>query len=693
MKQVQHGKRVKALLTVNSYGDMGMKRFSAIILACTVAAVAGCSMEDAPKRGQKCPPVDVPGELDCIMRVNMKDCITPQNGEFAEAFSTQFCPTEYPHCVKDYRENREDHYYCMVQCGEGLVSCYGTCINPKENNDYCGADDLCSKWEKCTGSLTCQNGKCLGNESCDDDQMQCVDKDDIGHMERCQNKTWNQDVDCEGNSCQEDNTCGVCKNGDIKCEDGIKKVCEKGKWKDEPCKDSDGNALSCDAEGKNCGACNNGDVKCENDKTYTCADGTWGEETSCKGAGDAATSCKSDKTSCGECKNGEVKCVEGKTYQCENGVWPEEGTMCEDDASCKEDGKTCGKCKNGDYKCSSSKKYTCSGGMWPDESEAVPCPNGASCSDEKECGGCTNGEIKCEGGVRKYCNEGSWNTLEECENGVSCREDGKTCGKCLNDAKKCEDGKSSVCQNGTWGSELSCGGNNYSCMNSQVCCTPGTKKCDGKTKKLYTCQDNGTWDNGSACEAGVCKSDVACGECSPGTKSCSGGILKTCASNGTWSTTSCTAGMCKNDTTCADCKPNTTACDGSTKIKTCSSEGIWGTSTACPYSIYKTSDSTTINQTCSNGKCGFANGAQIGSYTCGEKLYKNGKCDNETVWSKSMCHGGHAYCFSRIYTGGFCGCTGDANYCATSKENSCIMDDVITEKPGVRCSYSCSQPK
>ena len=87
-------------------------RVSAFILACTLAAVAGCSMQDAPERGQKCPPVGTSGKMDCVYRAKAGECITQTEGLFTEEFQLQFCPKEFPQCVKDYKQ-QDDSYYCM----------------------------------------------------------------------------------------------------------------------------------------------------------------------------------------------------------------------------------------------------------------------------------------------------------------------------------------------------------------------------------------------------------------------------------------------------------------------------------------------------------------------------------------------------------------------------------------------------
>ena len=684
-----------------------MKRFSAFILACTLAAVAGCSMQDAPERGQKCPPVDAPGTMDCIMREDAIKCITSADGEYSEAFSTQFCPKEFPHCVLDSAKE-DSTYYCMKPCDEGKVSCYGNCVNPQTDNTYCGVDERCMGGESCTLPLTCQGGKCLGNDTCEDDAVRCISDDNTIKREQCHSNHWDFLEDCDGMSCREDKTCGVCRDGEEKCEDGVFKKCEKGDWVETPCKDVKGNSASCDADGKKCGVCNNGDVKCENDKTYICADGAWGEETSCKGEEDKATSCKIDKVSCGECKNGEVKCENGVVFTCSDGVWPEEGEACKDKdddekpTSCKADGKTCGVCYSSSVKCENGKSYQCNNGVWGDETQ---CKNEndepTSCQDKEKCGGCTNDSIICNNGKSYKCLNGKWDEGTACVNSTVCK-DVTACGDCIPGEKSCINGKVKICQdngtwgseticgtascntsgnecaecmpntttctsdkklkkcgsNGTWESEKSCGGNNYSCWNSQLCCSPGDTRCDNNTKKVYTCLSDGSWDSGKACSVGVCQTDKECGVCKPNEKSCNDGKTKTCNSKGQWgSESNCSnSNVCKNSTTCGDCIPNQNTCSGN-KAMTCSNNGVL-TTTTCNI---KNNAPTPISQTCQNGKCCFPDGTIFGGGP-GWSITVSDSSINYQTFKSSHCCSGYAYSYSSPGGGSYI-CTKNGNIC------------------------------
>ncbi len=107
--------------------------------------------------GDRCPPLDgVDGaDLDYI-KLGANSTITREDAVnspmFKTAFDTGTCPLDYPACVLD---SSSQNYYCMVRCEESAVACFGQCINPDTNKDYCGADSTCSGYQVCKANENC----------------------------------------------------------------------------------------------------------------------------------------------------------------------------------------------------------------------------------------------------------------------------------------------------------------------------------------------------------------------------------------------------------------------------------------------------------------------------------------------------------------------------------------------------------
>ena len=235
-------------------------------------------------------------------------------------------------------------------CTSGVVSCEGNfVINCDENGkwvkkecplgQHCRVDEL-----KCVDN--CTDGGCPEGERCDAETNECVknsgdecDKDKI--VKRCENDgdnkvgtiftscngTQETREECvDGNSCNAGLTdCGVCQNGDKKCEEQAVKECTDGNWITKEC-----------GEGKKCedgickksdeSACHQGNFRCDNNNLQQCLNGNWITKDKCiEKICDIYNGCMEDGTACrfdgdiycgtwyiATCKDGSVKVIESK---------------------------------------------------------------------------------------------------------------------------------------------------------------------------------------------------------------------------------------------------------------------------------------------------------------------------------------------------------------------------------------------
>ena len=103
----------------------------------------------------------------------------------------------------------------------GFVKCNNTCIDPMNSNEYCGANTYCEGYNACNNDQTCQNGKCLANRpiSCNTEGYvmcngTCIDP--TNSNEYCGANTY-----CEGYKiCNKDEICQTGKCIPTKCPDG-----------------------------------------------------------------------------------------------------------------------------------------------------------------------------------------------------------------------------------------------------------------------------------------------------------------------------------------------------------------------------------------------------------------------------------------------------------------------------------------
>ena len=108
-----------------------MKESYLILLSSLI--LISCSLEAPPKVGEVCPGVSK------INYSKSDECATKTCPEYDEALRRGYCPANY-RCVTG-----EDNTYCVMDCvaGSDMVLCNGKCIDPKSDDDFCGAKGRC----------------------------------------------------------------------------------------------------------------------------------------------------------------------------------------------------------------------------------------------------------------------------------------------------------------------------------------------------------------------------------------------------------------------------------------------------------------------------------------------------------------------------------------------------------------------
>lgn len=112
--------------------------------------------------------------------------------------------------------------YSTDTCSDtGFVLCKGICIDPKNSNEYCGANANCEGYTICNNGQTCQNGKCIDhsekltdcNPPCKSNQT-CQNGKCIDNSEQPQSCAQNQCGDWCGDFNTDSAHCGNCE---MKC--------------------------------------------------------------------------------------------------------------------------------------------------------------------------------------------------------------------------------------------------------------------------------------------------------------------------------------------------------------------------------------------------------------------------------------------------------------------------------------------
>ena len=457
----------------------------------------------------------------------------------------------------------------------------------------------------CNGNLCgeCQNGtEICGTKYGKEGIFKCQDGVMV-LIQECSSGSCKADVDGDGAEC------GDCFNGEERCVTGTGSVktmvqrCVNAQWPAESGLEEDSpfyvktcDNLSCNADMKDCGVCLNGDTKCEGGILHTCMDGGWSEGLECPNH----ASCLNDGKECGTCQNDETKCEDengvGKKFVCDKGLWVK--SDCDGDMSCNLLQTSCGVCKNGSTKCDAGLISTCVHGEW---SEGIECPNHVSCMDEEHCGVCRDNDERCVEGTGsegpngkakiQTCTKGKWDESngELCLSG-GCDATKPLCAVCKEGDTKCVQGTLYQCMNNVWTIEKACGG---SCKNTNECgfCYDGVTKCeadpedDNKTK-LWKCE-SGDWIKKEECECNP--QGTACAECIDGQTRCITidndriAYEQSCFSNKWSDAIQCAINACDGEERCAECENGQTQCfekEGKARVRKCE-KGKWGTETDC----------------------------------------------------------------------------------------------------------------
>ena len=711
----------------------------------TILAMTGCTLPDAPEYGQKCPPPDYQGTMQCVRKpgVGLDECVASQDGEYTAEFTANFCPLEYPSCVQDPRKADGLSYFCMKQCGEGMISCYGDCIDPMTSDKYCGAGygslnpSQCLWFDTCTDNKRCVDGVCkeVPINECEPDTVHC------------------------GKS-QVDEDFGVSRALEIasKCElkgdhyvMAIQSVCATT----DHCNPETG---VCEVS-----TCQEGEFACQNvdgddgmsSSLLQCQNGRWVELEKCDKFCDSvngkciAPKCTEIKQICVNVFNSselEGATARGEVYHCvsDSGDDRIESEPCMNDFSCCEgsecDGLLCGDCVNGAQECRDvdgvGEYRVCRRGRW---SEPTRCMGNVAC-EGNHCAPCEVGALSCINasfpdnlggsmtkGYVQVCDENhNWIAQENCE--FLCAEDGKSCASCREGATSCEMGSDGIglmqtCQNGDWTEAVPCA-NGARCANRRKCleCADDAVRCVdhvevGNVAVGYTNTCIlGLWGSDVVCPNKVsCTIESTCGECTNGDKKCADGYSYECI-HGVWANkTQCYGGAsCLDAERCGGCKEDSIKCENDNKdqnnpYKGYTSEckdGSWTNKTSCPGKFSCQSEQTCGE--CNNGtkKCenGFTYTCVNGSwdedskvqcaheYSCTSPLNNSfgssalaqcGECQNDSI----KCERGYTYkCVSGVWKERT-ECPGAVSCKNDTECGDCKNDDV---KCVVDASYTCS---
>lgn len=415
------------------------------------------------------------GDMQCTQNAESEDVIQIcETGEWRPKDNTALCTTIH---------NENAHFDGETVCINGELKLNEPCLT-KDNNPA-----------SCDSNLKC--GECLN------DDYRCEVKDGSSRIEVCKNGHWDLLSFCDTNSCSKNGkTCG-CQFGEQKCETDsngnsfILRCNEDGDWKEtEKCS----NQVSCTIE-EQCGVCKDGDYKCENDvgtgKMYICVQGNWklvyncGEDIMCK-----------DNISCSQCKNGEKKCVDGTIQECTMGSWKVLASC--DSGICNSNNLGCAECISGNERCKDGIKQICTDNKW-----GTPqiCDLGCR-KNEKDCAECIENKETCDNGIKKICQDGVWNIADgSCGGGNHCIEDALIC--------MCKDETCGIyqCQSqgpgpNVWAYKEACSGGNScnlegncgSCIDDKKYCAPLDE--NPKINAVSMCA-NGVLGNRELCQGNV----------------------------------------------------------------------------------------------------------------------------------------------------------------------------------------------
>ncbi|MBQ9817076.1 MAG: hypothetical protein IJM59_06415 [Proteobacteria bacterium] len=442
-----------------------------------------CEPDWSCKGGECQAPIDCGSQVFC-----QGSCYFPlESWKFCGA--DEFC-SNYTSCKKG--EICEDGKCKPTNCKDGQVMCYDAgCIDPLANNDYCGANEECQMYDVCgLGDETCQNGECLPSTGCEKGQINCdgkcidpkTDNDYCGALRGCTGATACIGLaTCVNGQCEMPHTCtpGVESRTCTVNEDGsvLETFCDgKGTelYQNLFKNDGDHKVWTCDED-------NNAILTCD-DENYIPYDGKCNP-----------TVCKENETHCDGIKI--MRCNEYRSgfedfHECITDD-PNATASCVDITDVDENGEEIAsaqcivECKEGfayDYKSNRCSNKICEPGTTVcrpgNEIEIDICSfEGTRTAFYKAC---QPGQV-CRDGLCGCANPNQINDPwvgcvdPQCDPGAfGCSEDGRTIEQCSENGAR-------------WEYYESCRGDQMCQDNTCVCAVEGFVECDGQCVEADKC--------------------------------------------------------------------------------------------------------------------------------------------------------------------------------------------------------------
>ncbi len=241
-------------------------------------------------------------------------------------------------------------------------------------------------------------------------------------------------------------------------------------------------------------------------------------------------------TGAATCAEGGVRCAAEGRQRCSAGVWladPCTATLplCHDGA--------CRACAPDASRCQGEQRERCDAeGAW----QPAPCPPIQPVCQAGACQLCVPGEIFCssDGAVAAVavCAASGKDTesLEPCPAGVACK--GGHCQLCTPGSGRCEGGKLERCitAGDGWQPEPCPAETPFCVAGACQACLPDTVRCQPDAPSgaaaVEVCSAEGVWTPKQACSAFEVCAGAACKACAPGSTRCVGGMVATCAADG-----------------------------------------------------------------------------------------------------------------------------------------------------------------
>ena len=357
------------------------------------------------------PVMPMPGFVSHVMEYDSNNKVMNNLIEnYPDAKENRICPSDYNTCVfnddidSTVLNSNDDTYIfgCIRECKDNLVMCDDKCIDPKTDNDHCGASDSCSI-ENNTYGMKCMNGY-----QCIEGVCQCPQED----MDACNGKcvfrsSYNYDNE----------NCGSCG---AKCKDkGKSMVCYYGDCRESPCETDQNQCYfkgQCINETKHCG-----------ENCIDCvSEGEFAKQADCIAEGDNPGTCvtteclegfhlyyddnhvpkcaKNTPESCGDTKSGTVQNCKELNEHSEDIVCNDDGTCtimtCEPGYHLNNDQNKC--VENTDNQCGSDDNQ-CSTDMFNNSKSVICDTDNGVCKLES-----------CNPGYHTYNGQCEANTIDNC---------------------------------------------------------------------------------------------------------------------------------------------------------------------------------------------------------------------------------------------------------------------------------------